>query len=541
MQYTFDGAEHGILPRPHGNAKGTGAPPSYVRTGLGSPPATFYTNDVESKNRILKYQTSYVKQEFPQFVNHMKELFTEQRSEVEKAVVGMGEYQLLSTYQHLGVETKRWFLKTEQQRKGTITRFMNAQLVEPCSQATSSTSSSRDEVSGEVERPLSSEDNPLQYTSLPRYTQESMWKKFQPYMDDPSYVVAPGTSDKSCVLVKSSSGTKLHFVQRTGKSKNKCDSDCLMFKATSGVCSHTLLTAHLNDEVGSFVQGYAQSSPAANYAQLGQHGLPTGGRKPSSKRKGASKKSTAAVRKLIEHATEGEMTKRSGIPSSIGNTTTDQTPTTQRSSGSTFSSSSATTSDVHPSASQLALCRSTPQPVGPPPLIQCAAPVNAVTSPTQLNIQAVPCMRPTLPQQFLTPSQLCVIQAPSIGFPTDTSSQPWDEMLTTTELQPFWVTFPTARVSRCQGCLGQICHSCTPPWNIALQHKQQVLFQNPNTGTWQLSRDLRNTYYHVSKKCVVTKYPQFRASQSVKISKTVRQCLLPTHFELIAKEFGIDL
>ena len=126
-------------------------------------------------------------------------------------------------------------------------------------------------------------------------------------------------------------------------------------------------------------------------------------------------------------------------------------------------------------------------------------------------------------------------------FPTDTSSQLWDETLSTMELQPFWVTFPTARVSRCQGCLGQICHSRTPPWNIALQHKQQVLFQNPNTGTWQLSRDLRNTYYHVSKNCVVAKYPQFRASQSVKISKTVRQCLLPTHFELIAKEFGIDL
>jgi len=65
--------------------------------GLGSPPAQFYTNDVESKNRILKYQTTYVKQELPQFVDHMKELFTEQRSEVEKAVAGMGEYQL-STY-----------------------------------------------------------------------------------------------------------------------------------------------------------------------------------------------------------------------------------------------------------------------------------------------------------------------------------------------------------------------------------------------------------------------------------------------------------
>ena len=35
----------------------------------------------------------------------------EQRSEGEKAVAGLGEYNLTSAYQHLGVETKRWFSK----------------------------------------------------------------------------------------------------------------------------------------------------------------------------------------------------------------------------------------------------------------------------------------------------------------------------------------------------------------------------------------------------------------------------------------------
>ena len=39
----------------------------------------------------------------------------EQRSEVEKAVAGLVEYNLTSVYRHLGVETKRWFLKTEAQ------------------------------------------------------------------------------------------------------------------------------------------------------------------------------------------------------------------------------------------------------------------------------------------------------------------------------------------------------------------------------------------------------------------------------------------
>lgn len=83
---------------------------------------------------------------------------------------------------------------------------------------------------------------------------------------------------------------KPHFVQRSGKSKYKCDSDCLMFKATSGICSHTLLVAVLNDELCSFVSSFTESKAHLNCAQLAQHGLPVGGRKSSSKLKGASKK-----------------------------------------------------------------------------------------------------------------------------------------------------------------------------------------------------------------------------------------------------------
>ena len=64
--------------------------------GLGCPPQPFYTNDVESKNRMLKYQTNYRKQELLQFVEHMKELFMEQKSEIEKAIAGLGEYRLTS-------------------------------------------------------------------------------------------------------------------------------------------------------------------------------------------------------------------------------------------------------------------------------------------------------------------------------------------------------------------------------------------------------------------------------------------------------------
>ena len=40
--------------------------------GLGSPLEPFYTNDVESKNRVLKHQTSYKPQQLSSFVESMK-------------------------------------------------------------------------------------------------------------------------------------------------------------------------------------------------------------------------------------------------------------------------------------------------------------------------------------------------------------------------------------------------------------------------------------------------------------------------------------
>ncbi len=56
--------------------------------GLGSPPDPFYTNDVESKNKVLKHQNSH---QLPEFVPSMKLLYEDQKQEIDKAVVGVGE------------------------------------------------------------------------------------------------------------------------------------------------------------------------------------------------------------------------------------------------------------------------------------------------------------------------------------------------------------------------------------------------------------------------------------------------------------------
>ena len=65
-----------------------------IAAGLGNPPQPFYTNDVESHNNVIKQHTKYAAQELPQFVEKMKGLIATQKQEIERAVVGMGEYRL---------------------------------------------------------------------------------------------------------------------------------------------------------------------------------------------------------------------------------------------------------------------------------------------------------------------------------------------------------------------------------------------------------------------------------------------------------------
>ena len=99
-----------------------------------------------------------------------------------------------------------------------------------------------------------SSSNPLESTNLPAGVQTSMWAKVQKYCEDKSlYTKAPGVSDYSCVLVKSISSVRPHFVQRTGSGKYKCDKECLMFKSTNGICSHCLLVSSINGEVDTLL------------------------------------------------------------------------------------------------------------------------------------------------------------------------------------------------------------------------------------------------------------------------------------------------
>ena len=98
--------------------------PVRMYAGLGNPPKPFYTNDVESHNNVIKKHTNYTAQELPQFVEKMKSLIVNQKEEIERAVVGMGEYRVLKDFAHLAVDARKYVLMSDKQKANAINRFL---------------------------------------------------------------------------------------------------------------------------------------------------------------------------------------------------------------------------------------------------------------------------------------------------------------------------------------------------------------------------------------------------------------------------------
>ena len=91
-----------------------------TRAGLGSPPSPYYTNEVESKNKLLKEAVQYKSSQLPDFIEKMKNLMQEQRKEIERAVIGAGEYRLRDQYKCLAVDASKWYKMTADQRRRKI-------------------------------------------------------------------------------------------------------------------------------------------------------------------------------------------------------------------------------------------------------------------------------------------------------------------------------------------------------------------------------------------------------------------------------------
>ena len=93
-------------------------------------------------------------------------------------------------------------------------------------------------------------------------------------------------------------------------------------------------------------------------------------------------------------------------------------------------------------------------------------------------------------------------------------------------------------ISRCNGCKNKI-GQLPPPGDIVLQHKKWVIFLNPNTEVYQLSRDHLNVYYHALTACVYPHFNDFSADVHIKVDRSVE--LSSIHVQHMLKEFNIKV
>lgn len=99
-------------------------------SGLGNPPDAFYTNDVESINRVIKRKTDYKTTEWPDFCKLARELLDEQEGEIEKAVLGIGEYKFSDGYEHLEIPVSKWSSMSQLQRQKHLRRIRTLSMNE---------------------------------------------------------------------------------------------------------------------------------------------------------------------------------------------------------------------------------------------------------------------------------------------------------------------------------------------------------------------------------------------------------------------------
>ena len=96
--------------------------------GLGSPPKAFYTNDNEAINKgVLDTST------WGLFNAKMKELAKQQQQEVEKAIIGFGQYRIGPSLVFLSVEEDKWFRTSQEQWQRHVKKFNNTSVYQTSS------------------------------------------------------------------------------------------------------------------------------------------------------------------------------------------------------------------------------------------------------------------------------------------------------------------------------------------------------------------------------------------------------------------------
>jgi hypothetical protein len=286
--------------------------------GLGSPPLPYYTNPNESINSTLKKKVNFTKQQWPTFNNLMKEFVSQQKREVEKAIVGGGKFELRTEYESHGIfEAGKWWKMSEEQKKLHLHKFHTCTVSNPVSQsaivAAGMLRKGKEKKAHAAYKPSDQNkslttnlavtvDNALTMLDMPQETIEGLWNKATRLINDAQALSnVPGGDPLDC-FVLSTSNCQPHMVRcksHPETAEYKCDDHCIHFKSL-GLCSHTVAASHSNGDLARFLKHFNLSKGSPNLFQMAKHGMPQGagkkgGRLPRKKTKAVIPLTTTVV------------------------------------------------------------------------------------------------------------------------------------------------------------------------------------------------------------------------------------------------------
>ena len=508
----------------------------------------------------------------------------EQENEIEKAVIAVGEYRFDDEYAHLQVPLSKWSSMSQAQRKRHLVRIKTLTLQEAkgFGKKVNQLNSTVPTNSHGEAFTICGEHYCVDGCQLSADILHNMFRKAERLVLAPNSI-CPSPGSATAKLVESKSEQKPYFVTKKANNRYCCDTDCPMWKCAK-ICSHTIACAYQDKCLRDFL---SKITGTPNFYALSKSGTPSSAGKKAHKRKACTKSSAKAISSLQEEIQScptnssfpvTESTEPAIFPThnssllvsnsvslpSFTSVTSKPTPEASQSISALLAyvpqcSVSVSQGAVHVSqGAQGAVHVSTavlasPQPsVVPASVVYCtSSPLPSMHTTSASSPQAVAAnLVSKLISQLLTCSR---VSNPSTATTVDTTGVAHDHNQvamapsnTVNITDPhclFWVMIVFGNISRCQGCTERIMRGpggkpLPPPGDLVLQHKEHVMFQNPN---FQLFCDLRNVYYHARLVCVRSKYSTFNGHQHLRISNDVQQCLTSQHKAYLAEEFSIRL
>ena len=366
--------------------------------GLGTPPAPYYMNALESMNSLLKRYTNNKKLDLCTFITKLKDVIDVQFQEVDRAVAGLGEYSVSDRFPQFIFSAAEWAQLNTEQRKKVLSKFV--EFAPTANEDSGIVSQTEDQPCHQGEG-----DNPLSVLQIPPYIANIIWEQQRALQNPNSIVDAPGVSQADAWMVADCKGLRPHYVELR-KGQYSCDKKWTYYQCVK-VCPHILAVVVKDGKLDNYLARHSKANTKLNMTTLAQSGLPISSvGKKVSKRKGVTKKTSNKVRKIIAEETSWTVRK------SLENIVSTQTSSQQTPSAQTVVSQLA---QPQPS-SQLAQPQPPSQLAQPQPPSQLAQP----QPPSQL-AQPQPLSQLAQPQP---PSQLAQPQSsPQLAQPQPVSSQ----------------------------------------------------------------------------------------------------------------------